>query len=112
MPHAEMFRAGSGQLPDRAEIPERYKWDLTAICRDLDDWATRFAELEAGIDGLRAFEGTLSQGGDQLLAAFQAQDRVGVLMYTVWYFVSLRYDENQRDNQANARRQQVQILFA
>ena len=69
-------------------------------------------ELEAGIEGLRAFEGSLSAGGDRLLAAFTAQDRVGALMYTVWYFVSLRYDENQRDNDANARRQQVQILFA
>ena len=30
----------------------------------------------------------------------------------MWYFPSLRYDEDQRDNTANAKRQQVQILFA
>src|SRR6185503_6776672 len=30
----------------------------------------------------------------------------------VWYFASLKHDEDQRDNQINARRQQVQILFA
>jgi oligoendopeptidase F len=30
----------------------------------------------------------------------------------VWYFASLWYDQDQRDNQINARRQQVQILFA
>ena len=39
-------------------------------------------------------------------------DRMGVLSYRVWYFASLRYDEDQRDNEINARRQQVQILFA
>ena len=30
----------------------------------------------------------------------------------MWYYPSLRYDEDQRDNSINARRQQVQILFA
>ena len=39
-------------------------------------------------------------------------DRMGVLSYRVWYYASLRYDEDQRNNDINARRQQVQILFA
>jgi oligoendopeptidase F len=30
----------------------------------------------------------------------------------VWYYPSLQYDEDQRDNAINAKRQQVQILFA
>ncbi len=47
-----------------------------------------------------------------LLAAFRAMDDMGALSYRVWYFASLQYDEDQRDNDINARRQQVQILFA
>ena len=39
-------------------------------------------------------------------------DDIGQLTYKVWYFASLKYDEDQRDNAINARRQQVQILFA
>ena len=39
-------------------------------------------------------------------------DDIGQLTYRVWYFAGLKYDEDQRDNQINARRQQVQILFA
>ena len=37
---------------------------------------------------------------------------MGALSYRVWYFASLRYDEDQRDNAINARRQQVQALMA
>jgi len=37
---------------------------------------------------------------------------MGALAYRVWYFAALQYDEDQRDNTINARRQQVQILFA
>jgi oligoendopeptidase F len=39
-------------------------------------------------------------------------DAMGELSYRVWYFASLAYDEDQRNNDINARRQQVQILFA
>jgi oligoendopeptidase F len=39
-------------------------------------------------------------------------DAMGALSYRVWYYAALQYDEDQRDNAVNARRQQVQILFA
>jgi oligoendopeptidase F len=39
-------------------------------------------------------------------------DEMGALSYRVWYFAALQYDQDQRDNSINARRQQVQILFA
>src|SRR5207248_1762123 len=42
----------------------------------------------------------------------QLSDDIGQLTYKVWYFASLKYDEDQRNNAINARRQQVQILFA
>src|SRR5260370_2351990 len=42
----------------------------------------------------------------------QLSDDIGQLTYRVWYFAGLKYDEDQRDNQINAKRQQVQILFA
>src|SRR5215510_13685964 len=112
MPQTEIYRPEPGHLPDRGAIPNRYLWNLTAICRDWDEWEAAYLELEAGIEGLKAFEGTLKGGADKLLAAFQAQDRVGALMYRVWYYASLHYDQDQRDNAINARRQQVQILFA
>ncbi|MEQ1574518.1 MAG: M3 family oligoendopeptidase, partial [Vicinamibacterales bacterium] len=47
-----------------------------------------------------------------MLAVFRAMDKMGELSYRIWYFASLHYDQDQRDNTANARRQQVQILFA
>ena len=112
MPQVDLVRLPPGGFKDRTEIPARYRWNLDDICPDWDSWTARFHELEAGIDELAALKGTLAGGGSSLLAAFQAQDRIGALMYTVWYLASLHYDEDQRDNASNARRQQVQILFA
>ncbi len=106
------FRPQSGTLPTREQIPAQYTWDLAAICRDWDDWTAKYRQLESAIEAFKSFQGTLRKGADQLLAAFQAMDRMGALSYQVWYFASLQYDEDQRNNDINARRQQVQILFA
>ena len=112
MPQTQLYRPAPGHLPERTTIPERYKWQLGDICRDWDEWTRLYRDLADGIEKLKAFEGTLGRGGAELRAAFKAQDSVGALMYRVWYFASLQYDQDQRDNEVNARRQQVQILFA
>jgi oligoendopeptidase F len=96
----------------RADIDARFKWKLEDIFPDWDAWSAAYATLESGIDRYAGFKGTLSQGPERLLEAFQLSEQLGQLAYRVWYFPSLRYDEDQRDNAVNARRQQVQILFA
>ena len=96
----------------REEIADRYKWNLTDIFTSWEAWEAGYRQLEAGIDRYAALKGTLARGPDQLLEAFRLSETLGQLAYRVWYFPSLRYYEDQRDNTVNARRQQVQILFA
>ena len=98
-------------LRDRDSIPERFKWNLTNIFATWEEWESAYAELDRKIDAFAARQGTLA-AADGLLAALRLRDEIGQLEYKVWYFASLWYDQDQRDNQINARRQQVQILFA
>ena len=112
MPSLDTFRPEPGTLAVRGTIPDRYKWDLTAICDGWDAWQREYLALEQAVEAFPAFQGTLALGGERLLAAFRAMDDMGALSYRVWYFASLHYDQDQRDNTINARRQQVQILFA
>jgi oligoendopeptidase F len=106
------YRPSPGQLPERGAVPVPYTWDLSHICRSWDDWQERYRELDEEIEAFKSRRGTLASGSEALLGAFRAMDRMGVLSYRVWYYASLRYDEDQRSNDINARRQQVQILFA
>jgi oligoendopeptidase F len=96
----------------REEIPDRFKWNLNDIFESWTEWEAAYKRLEAGIDQYAALKGTLAQGPDRLLAAFRLSEELGQLAYRVWYYPSLQYDQDQRDNTVNARRQQVQILFA
>ncbi len=99
-------------LRERSEIPDRFKWDLSHIFPDWTAWQRAYDELDRKIGECAAFQGTLAQGADRLLAFYRLREEVGQLEHKVWYYTSLAYDQDQRDNQLNARRQQVQILFA
>ena len=96
----------------REDIGDRYKWNLTDIFPDWDAWDAGYKRLDAGIEKYAGLKGTLAGGAERLLEAFRLSEELGQLAYRVWYFPSLRYDEDQRDNTVNAKRQQVQILFA
>ncbi len=101
----------SGARP-RADVPARYKWNLTDIFPGWDAWQAGFAALDARIGEFAALQGSLGGGAEALLRAFRLNDDLGQLAYKVWYFAALQYDEDQRDNGANAKRQQVQIQLA
>jgi oligoendopeptidase F len=112
MPPLESFRPEPGNLPTRDAIPPQYKWDLTSICQSWDEWHAAYTKLDEAIAAFPGFQGTLAQAPERLLGAFKAMDVMGALSYRVWYFAALHYDQDQRNNEINARRQQVQILFA
>lgn len=98
--------------PSRDAIDEKHRWNLADIFADWNAWEQALTEFGGKIEVFAALRGTIGRGQSELLHAFRLGDELGQLAYKLWYFAALRYDENQRDNEANARRQQVQILFA
>ena len=112
MPPLDVYKPSSGTVPMRTGVPERYRWDLSSICQDWDDWARSYRRLEGAIDAFALLRGTLANGPADLLAALRAMDDVGALSYRVWYYAALQFDEDQRRNDISAKRQQVQIVFA
>src|SRR6188768_1567929 len=97
---------------NRAEIADRFKWQVDDIFQSWEEWDAAYKQLEAGVERYASLKGSLSKGAESLLAAFELSGQLGQLAYRVWYYPSLQYDEDQRDNSVNARRQQVQLLFA
>jgi oligoendopeptidase F len=97
---------------NRAEIRSEYTWNLADIYPGWDAWAADRELFEQRIGEYAALKGTLAQGAGQLASVFTLNDAMGQLAHRVYYYPSLRYDEDQRDNTINARKQQVEALFA
>ncbi len=96
----------------RDDIDPRYRWDLAPIFASWGEWERACEALSTLVERLSRLQGTLAAGRPALLAALELQDEIGQLAHRVWYYPSLAYDEDQRDNAVNARRQRVQVLFA
>jgi oligoendopeptidase F len=96
----------------REDIPEAFTWNLLDIYKSWQEWESGLAEFERKVAGYAELRGTLAQGAHRLLTAFRLDDDLGQLSYRLWYYAGLTYDQDQRDNSSNARRQRVQILFA
>jgi oligoendopeptidase F len=110
-----MLSTAPGQptvVPPREALDSQRTWDLSAIFDSWDAWEQGFAALEKGIEAYKAHEGTLANGPDHLLAALRDSDVLGQLAHRVWYLPALTYDQDQRNNTINAKRQQVQLLMA
>jgi oligoendopeptidase F len=99
-------------VPAREAVETKFTWDLSPIYSDWSSWERAFKELDEGIEAFKQYEGTLGQSAERLLAALREQDRLGQVAYKVWYYASLFYDQDQRDNTVNAKRQSVQLLIA
>ena len=99
-------------VPAREAVEPRFTWDLSAIFHSWTEWEAQYQELDQRIEAFKQFEGTLARGADHLLSALREQDELGQLAYKVWYYASLQYDQDQRDNVVNGHRQRVQMLIA
>jgi oligoendopeptidase F len=110
-----MTTSVSGQstvVPARESLDPQHTWDLAAIFSGWEAWEEGFAALEKGIEAYKAHEGTLAKGSEHLLVALRDSDALGQLAHRVWYLPALTYDQDQRNNTINAKRQQVQLLMA
>lgn len=106
------FASAPGGSRSRSDVPEAERWRLADIFPSWDAWREAYDDLGARVQAYAVRKGTLGSGPAALVGALQESDTMGQLAYKVWYFASLTHDEDQRDNQIGARRQQVQLLFA
>ncbi|MEO8288299.1 MAG: oligoendopeptidase F [Chloroflexota bacterium] len=86
----------------RADIPERYKWDLTAMYRDDTAWEADAARVPAVLATLTAFRGTMTQSAHQLAGVLHAHEQAGRLIDKLWQYAARHRDEDMSSSRYNA----------
>ncbi len=97
---------------NREEIPDRYKWNVHDIFEDWDAWQAAYGQFQEHADQFVAMQGTLSNGPEALADAFELNDKIGMGAYKLYRYPQLMFDTDQRDNEIQAKLQQVQAVFA
>ncbi len=95
------------------EAPDpRWTWDLGDLYESDSDWNAALQEALAGVEEIRGLKGTLSEGPQALLAAFETSNRWMLTGSRVFTYASLGADENLGDPRGQERRQQAQRMFS
>ena len=99
-------------VPERIDIDERYKWDLSDMYRDTQAWEVDREKFIASLPTLERFRGQLSTDGSTLLAAIEAMQSVETIIANLYVYAGLRSYEDTRVSENAARFSEAQSLYA
>lgn len=102
--------ADAVETPAAPEV-ETYVWDLTDLYETPDAWEAAFTDIEGQIEGLARFEGTLGNSASDMADAFRTVSDTAKEAVRLYTYANLKFDENQRDSEAQERQQRAQNLF-
>ncbi|GAB4268284.1 MAG: oligoendopeptidase F [Candidatus Promineifilaceae bacterium] len=100
------------EIPNREDVPVEFTWDATTIFPNDDAWEEAIRQIEAGLPSLTAFEGTLAQSPDQLLAFIKATENTFQLLMKVYMYASMFYQADTSNQEAAAMNGRAGMLFA
>jgi len=102
----------SQDVPERIDVDERYKWDLSDMYRDTQAWEADREKFIDALPTLERFRGQLSTDGRTLLAAIEAMQSVETIIANLYVYAGLRSYEDTRVSENAARFSEAQSLYA
>ncbi len=94
----------SAAIPQREDIPEEHKWNLSALYTTPEAWEEDLKKLEGYIPEINLFKGTLSDSAEQLKACLDLTiQTVDLLDERLGYYTMLRREENVGNSESQGR---------
>ena len=75
--------ADSGAIPQRSQVEEKYKWDLTAFFPSDSAWEAAYTYLENNISRLGRYKGKLATSANSLYGCLELRDSLGTTVVVV-----------------------------
>ncbi len=99
-----------GDLVERSDVDDKYKWRLDLIFANWESWEESFSTLEAGLPALAALQGSLGQSGQALLQAIEAVHNSQRLLEKTYVFAGMKSDEDTRIGENTGRKGRIGSL--
>ena len=87
------------QYKSREDIPESYRWNLNLIYASSQDWEADFKKIDPAILAVEAHRGRLAASADSLLAAFEDQVTLDLLIEKLYSYAHHLSDQDTRDSE-------------
>ncbi|MDR9412539.1 MAG: oligoendopeptidase F [Haloferacaceae archaeon] len=94
-------------VPTRDTIEPRYRWDLTRIYPDIDDWEAAVDAVGPLIEAVAAGAGEVDTSGARLLEILEAREQMGRHLEQIGSYAMLHAAEDTRDQTAQAMKARI-----
>jgi oligoendopeptidase F len=98
------------QSPERKDVPDKYKWNLSEIYPSVDAWQADVDMLKAEVEKLAGFKGTLSSSSASLYNALKTGNDLVKTLSKAWTYASNLSNENLNIAENQAMMQQMGAL--
>ena len=76
----------------RSEISDEYKWDLSLMYKNEDEYNSDFEELKTCIEKLKEYKGIITKDAKTLLEFLKLDTKIDVLIANLYVYASLKND--------------------
>ncbi|MDR3321448.1 MAG: oligoendopeptidase F [Synergistaceae bacterium] len=104
------FAQGGGGLPERADVPDEFKWRLSGIYASLDDWELDFESIKSDLPKLAIMRGSLGNSARNLLACLKLRDEIAVKAGLLYAYAVMKSHEDTRDSKYQALSNRISTL--
>jgi oligoendopeptidase F len=109
---AMSIKGTAEEVPERAQIDDKYKWDLTAMYADAAAWQADRVRFATMLPEMSRFKGTLGLSGDHLLEAIEFIQTVETIVANLYVYAGLKSYEDTRVSENAARLSEAQGLYS
>jgi oligoendopeptidase F len=95
---------------DRANIEEKYKWNLKDLYPSLNDWNKAKDKIAKRFSEIGEFKGTLGQSANQLKKALETYYDISKDFVNVYVYAAMLSDQDTRESGPMAMKQEVRQL--
>ena len=98
------------QPTQRAEIPEKERWDLEKIYTDTTAWEKDFDAAKEKLSKIAAFNGHLTENADTLYRYLQLSEALELNLEDLFVYAKMKLDEDNRVNTYQGMRDRAMAL--
>jgi oligoendopeptidase F len=106
-----VFFATAAGAVERAEVADRYKWDLSSLYAGESAWMAAKQDLLRDIPGLQRWQGRLGESSGTLLAALQDVEGVRIRAHRLQSYAMQSYDQDTRVGRHQQMQQEAAQVY-
>jgi oligoendopeptidase F len=104
--------AESKVIPEREEINQENKWDLTHIFLNDEEWEKEFKLVSEKVSGYQKFESKLAENSENLLACFRFDEEINIKLDQLHLYSMLSKDSDMRVGKYQSMDDRIKSLYS